>query len=128
MLGFKKPDLGRWEKLGRDVTGHAGRVGESQEGIHVEADDPASRREPQLVLAVEDDPPDRVLFGQYRLVLPVRTPLTGQSDAAAGTRRAVVCAGSAVARPSALPEVPSAEGPDAFFAALSSTCRSVNSW
>ena len=50
------------------------------------------------------------------------------SGLASGAGQAVVAAGSAVFGPSARLEVPAAEGPDPFFAAFSSTWRSVNSW
>jgi hypothetical protein len=41
--------------------------------------------------------------------------------------QAVVVAGAAAVGPSARLEMPAAESPEAFFAALSSTCRTVNS-
>jgi hypothetical protein len=50
------------------------------------------------------------------------------SGLASGAAQAVVPAGPAVFGPSALLEVPAAESPDPFFAAVSSTWRSVNSW
>jgi hypothetical protein len=46
---------------------------------------------------------------------------------ASGAGQAVVAARPAVFGPSARLEVPAAEGPHPFFAAFSSTCRSVNS-
>jgi hypothetical protein len=45
-----------------------------------------------------------------------------------GAGQVVVAAGPAVVGPSAGLEVPAAESPQPFFAALRSTCRSVNSW
>jgi hypothetical protein len=47
---------------------------------------------------------------------------------ASGAGEAVVAAGPAAVEPSAPLEMPAAEGPHPFFAAFSSTWRSVNSW
>jgi hypothetical protein len=61
-------------------------------------------------------------------VLAVRAERSVGSGLSAGAGQAVVAAGPAVFGPSARLEVPAAEGPQAFFAAFSSTWRIVNSW
>ena len=50
------------------------------------------------------------------------------SGLASGAGQVVFLAGFAVLGPSARLEVPAAESPQPFFAAFSSTWRSVNSW
>jgi hypothetical protein len=61
-------------------------------------------------------------------VLAVGAEPSVGSGLASGARQVVVAAGAAVLGPSAGVEVPAAESPDPFFAAFSSTWRSVNSW
>jgi hypothetical protein len=61
-------------------------------------------------------------------VLAIGTEAPVCSTVASGTGEAVDSAGVAVFGPSARLEVPAAEGPQPFFAAFSSTWRSVNSW
>jgi hypothetical protein len=61
-------------------------------------------------------------------VLAVRSEPSVGTGLASGAGQVVVSAGSAVIGPSAALEVPAAEGPKPFFAALSNTWRGVNSW
>jgi hypothetical protein len=61
-------------------------------------------------------------------VLAVGAEPTVGAGPASGAGEILVSAGSAVFGPSARLETPAAEGPQPFFAALSSTWRSVNSW
>jgi hypothetical protein len=88
----------------------------------------AARRKPQLALAGEEYVPRLMLLPADQDVLAVGTEPSGGSRFASGAGQAVVAAGSAVVGPSARLEVPAAEGPQPFFAAFSSTWRSVNSW
>ena len=88
----------------------------------------AARREPQLALAGEEHVPGFVLLPANQGVLAVGAEPPVGSWLASGTGQGVVAAGSAILGPSAGLEVPAAEGPQPFFAALSSTWRSVNSW
>jgi hypothetical protein len=69
-----------------------------------------------------------VLLAADQGVLAVGAEAAVSSGLASGAGEVVVAAGSAVLGPSARLEVPAAEGPDPFFAAFSSTWRSVNSW
>ncbi len=71
--------------------------------------------------------PDLVLLDALRCVLAVGAALAVQAEASSGAGGSLLPAAMAIFGPSARPEVPAAEGPDAFFAALMSTCRSVNS-
>jgi hypothetical protein len=96
--------------------------------VHVDADHVATRREPQLALAGEQHVPGFMLLPAGQGVLAVGAEAQVGSKLASGAGQVVVAAGSAVLRPSAWLEVPAAEGPDPFFAAFSSTWRSVNSW
>ena len=83
---------------------------------------------PQLALACQQDFPGFMLLATDQGVLAVGAALSIGSGFAPGAGEAVVAAGSAVFGPSGGLEMPAAEGPDPFFAAFSSTWRSVNSW
>jgi hypothetical protein len=96
--------------------------------VHINADDVAARREPQLPLAGEEDVPGLMFLAADQGVLAVWAEPSVGSGLASGAGQAVGAAGSAVLGPSAGLEVPAAEGLDPFFAAFSSTWRSVNSW
>ena len=61
-------------------------------------------------------------------VLPVGAELSVGSRFASGAGEPFLFARPAVVGPSTGLEVPAAEGPHPFFAAFSSTWRSVNSW
>ena len=87
----------------------------------------ASPSEAQLALAGEQDIPGFVLLPADQSVLKVGAEPSVGSGLTSGAGQVVVAEGSAVFGPSRL-EVPAAEGPDPFFAALRSTWRSVNSW
>jgi hypothetical protein len=87
-----------------------------------------ARRQPQLALAGEQHLPGFMLMPADQGVLAVRAEAPVCSGLASGAGEAVITAGVAVFGPSALLEVPAAESPDPFFAAVSSTWRSVNSW
>jgi hypothetical protein len=99
-----------------------------QRCVHVDAHHVAAWREPQLALAGEQHVPGLVLLPADQGMLAVGAEPSVGSWLASGAGQAFVGAGSAVLGPSTRLEVPAAEGPDAFFAAFSSTWRSVNSW
>jgi hypothetical protein len=61
-------------------------------------------------------------------VLAVGAEPSVGSGLASGAGDGVVAAGAAVLGPSARLKMPPTEGPQRFFAAFSSTWRSVNSW
>jgi hypothetical protein len=88
----------------------------------------STRRKPQLSLAGEQHIPGFMLLLADQSVLAVRAEAPVGSGLASGAGQVVVAAGSAVFGPSARLEVPATEGPQPFFAAFSSTCRSMNSW
>ena len=97
--------------------------GDFESHTQVDAEHMAGCGQPQLPEAGLQDVPGLVLF------------VRGQGVLASGALLAAVRftvprlgAGLAVSRPSARLEVPAAESPDAFFAAVSSTCLRVNSW
>jgi hypothetical protein len=69
-----------------------------------------------------------MLLMTYQGVLAVWAEPPVSSGLASGAGEVVRSAGLAVFGPSTRLEVPAAEGPDPFFAAFSSTWRSVNSW
>ena len=91
-----------------------------QRCVHVLADGMAARRQPDLPLARKEHVPGFVLLMLIRL-LAVGAALSIGSGFAAGAGEAVVAAGAAVFGPSVRLEVPAAEGPQPFFAALRST-------
>ena len=92
------------------------------------SDHVAVRCEPQLALAGEEHVPRLVLLPADQGVLAVGAEPSVGSWFTSGAGQVVVSAGPAVFGPSARLEVPAAEGPQPFFAAFSSTWRSVNSW
>jgi hypothetical protein len=89
--------------------------------MHIDPDHMTARRQPQLALAGEQHVPGLMLLLADQGVLAVRAKPPVGSWLASGAGQAVVSAGSAVLGPSAWLEVPAAEGPQPFFAALSST-------
>ena len=101
---------------------------EGERSDHVDPDQVAARGKPQLALAGEQHVPGLVLLPSDQGVLAVGAELSVGSGLASGAGEAFFAAGSAVFGPSARLEVPAAESPDPFFAAFSSTWRSVNSW
>ena len=96
--------------------------------MHVDPDYVSTRGEPHLPLAGEQHVPGLMLLPADQGVLAVGAEPPVGSWFALGAGEAVVAAGSAVFGPSARLEMPAAESPHPFFAALSSTWRSVNSW
>jgi hypothetical protein len=88
----------------------------------------AARREPQLALAGEHHVPGFMLLPADQGVLAIGAELSVGSGLAPGAGEAVVVAGSAIFGPSMRLEMLAAEGPHPFYAAFSSTWRSVNSW
>ena len=110
----------------REVTAAGG--AKPERGAHVDTDHVPARREPQLALAGEQHVPRLMLLPADQGVLAVGAEPSVGAAFATGAGQVVVAAGSAVFGPSARLEVPAAEGPDPFFAAFSSTWRSVNSW
>ena len=129
-VGAQLPDearLGRGQKLRERSEVRATGGTDPQHRVHVDADHVPARREPQLALARQQHVPGLALLVADQGVLAVGAEPSFGAGVAAGAGQAVVAAGSAVFGPSAWLEVPAAEGPKAFFAAFSSTCRSVNS-
>ena len=100
---------------------------EPESCVHFDPDHVTARREPDLPPAGEQHLPGFMLLAADQGVLAVGAALSIGSGFPLGAGEAVVAAGSAVFGPSARLEVPAAEGPDPFFAAFSSTWRSVNS-
>jgi hypothetical protein len=86
-----------------------------------------ARREAQLALAGKQHVPSLVLLLADQGVLAVGAEPPVGAGLPSGAGDAVVAAGPTVFGPSTRLEMPAAEGPDPFFAALSNTCRSVNS-
>ena len=126
--GLEHPGLGGGQKLAQDLRVMSAGAGELEGKPEINAEDLTRRADADVVLHRLDDLPGLVLFVGLRRVLAVGAALSRQADAAFGAGRALLFAAPAVPRPSARLEVPAAEGPDAFFAALSSTWRRVNSW
>jgi hypothetical protein len=122
-----KASLRRRQHLREDRELAAAGGAKPERGVHVDADHVPSRRKPQLDLAGEQNIPGLVLLLADQGVLAVGAEPPVGSGLASGAGQAVVAAGSAVLGPSARLKVPAAEGPDPFFAAFSSTWRSVNS-
>ena len=96
--------------------------------MHVDPNYVTARREPQLALAGEQHVPGLVLLAADQGVLAVRAKPPVGSGLTSGAGQDVVATGSAVLGPSGGLKMPAAEGPEPFFAAFSSTWRSVNSW
>ena len=92
----------------------------------VEPDDLTRRPDAQLTAMLADQQKDRLLFFRPGRVLPVGTAFSSAYAFVLGAGASFVAAPFAVVGPSA--EVPAAESPNPFFAAVSSTCRRVNSW
>jgi hypothetical protein len=86
-----------------------------------------ARGEPQLALAGKQHVPGLVLLAADQGVFAIGAEPSVGSTLDSGAEQAVVAAGSAIFGPSTRLEMPAAEGPDPFFAAFSSTCRSINS-
>jgi hypothetical protein len=125
---FDKARLGGWEQLREHAEIVAAGGANPQHCVHLDADHVAVRRKPQLTLAGKQHLPSFMLLPADQGVLAVGAGPPVGSRFASGAGQVVVAAGSAVLGPSAGLKVPEAEGPNPFFAALSSTWRSVNSW
>ena len=105
----------------------AARPGDAERRRHVDPHDPARCRDAELPERCRQDIPGLVFLQRDRRVFAVGTGLAVQAEAAFGAGRVFRYAGFAVSGPAAWLEVPSAEGPNAFFADVSSTCLRVNS-
>jgi hypothetical protein len=125
--GFDQASFGRRQQLREDLKIPAAGGADLQPCVHVDADHLAAWREPQLALAGEQHVPRFVLLSADQGVLAVGAEQAFRSGLASGAGQAFVVTGPAVLGPSARLEVPAAESPDPFFAAFSSTWRSVNS-
>jgi hypothetical protein len=101
---------------------------EPERRVHVDADHVSTWRQPQLPLAGQQDLPRLMFLAADQSVPAVGAEPSVGSGLASGAGQSVIATGVAVFAPSALLEVPAAVGPDPFFAAFSSTWRSVNSW
>jgi hypothetical protein len=120
--------LGRGQQFREHTEVRAAGSADLQRCVHVDAGHVAARCEPQLALAGEQHMPGFMLLSADQGVLSIGAELPVGSGLASGAGQAVVSAGLAVFGPSARLEMPAAEGPYPFFAAFSSTWRSVNSW
>jgi hypothetical protein len=96
--------------------------------MHVDPNYVTARGEAQLPLACEQHVPGLMLLLADQSMVTVGAALSVGSGLASGAGQAAVATGPAVFGPSAGLEVPAAESPDPFFAALRSTWRSVSSW
>jgi hypothetical protein len=123
-----QPRFGRRQQLREDREIAAAGGAKPERGVHVDADHVATRRQPRLALAGYQHLPGFVLLPADQSVLAVGAEPSVGSGLASRAGQAAVPTGFAVLGPSALLELPAAEGPDPFFAAFSSTWRSVNSW
>jgi hypothetical protein len=119
--------LGRRQQLREDLEAAAPSGSEAERRVNIDADDMPAWGEPQLALAGEEHIPSLMLLAADQGVLAVGAEPSVGSGLASGAGQSVIATGVAVFGPSALLEVPAAESPDAFFAAFSSTWRSVNS-
>ena len=122
-----QPRLGRLQQFGDDGLIEAARPGDAERRGHVDAEHPAGRHDAELSEGGGEHLPGLVFLQRDRRVFAIRAGLAVQPEAASGAGRALFLTGFAVSGPAAGMEVPSAEGPDAFFADVSSTCLSVNS-
>jgi hypothetical protein len=89
--------------------------GELERTVHIYADHVPSRRKPQLSLARQQDLPGLVLLPADQGVLAVGAEPSVGSGLASGAGQSVIATGVAVFGPSALLEMPAAEGPDPFL-------------
>jgi hypothetical protein len=103
-------------------------TGEREGSMQVDTDHFSALRKPQLALAGEQHVPGLVLLSADQGVLAVGAESAVAPGLSSGAGQVVFLADPAVFGPSARLEVPAAESPDPFFAAFSSTWRSVNSW
>ncbi len=125
--GLDQSHLRCGEQLREDFKIAAAGGSDPERCAQVDPDHVPARREPQLALTGEQHVPVFVLLAADQRVLAVGAALSVGSGVAPGAGQAIVAAGPAVFGPSTGLEVPAAEGPYPFFAAFSSTCRSVNS-
>ena len=116
-----KARLGRWQQLGEHGQVMATGGHEPERRVHIDTDHMPARGEPQLALACEQHLPGFMLLAADQGVLAVGAEPAVASSLALGAGEAVIAAGSAVLGPSARLEMPAAEGPQPFFAALNST-------
>jgi hypothetical protein len=119
--------LGGWQQFRE--CGQVSTTGgtDCQHCVHVDADHTTTWRAPELALAHQQHLPGLVLLLADQGVLPVGAEPSVGSGLAPGAGEVVVVAGPAVFGRSTRLEVPAAEGPHPFFAAFSTTWRSVNS-
>ena len=132
---FEHAGLGGGEQLAQGIEVVATGSGQFEGDAEIEAKHVAGGADAEMILDTAHDLPNLMLFERLCRVLPVGaeqeawsggaatgiTKTSVQADTASGAGDALLSAALAVLRPSARPEVPAAEGPDAFFAALSST-------
>jgi hypothetical protein len=110
-----QPRLGRRQQLREHNEVRSAGGADPQRCVHVDADDMAARRKPQLALAGEKHVPGLMLLSADQGVLVVGATVSVGSKVASGTGEAVVAAGLAVFGPSAGLKIPAAEGPDPFL-------------
>ena len=120
--GFDQTRLRRLKQLRNDGEVMTSGFGDVECHAQINAEHMAGCGQPQLPEAGLQDVPGLVLFVRDQGVLA-----SGALLAAVRFTVPRLGAGFAVSRPSARLEVPEAESPDAFFAAVSSTCLRVNS-
>lgn len=123
---FEHAQLGGGQKFGEHVRVEPARPRDVEQGRLVEADDLPGRADAQLAAVFADQQKERVLLFRAGRMLPVGAAIGRFYSFAAGAGAFVLAAPFAVVGPSAV--APAAESPDPFFAAVSSTCRRVNSW
>ena len=123
---LEQAGLGRRQQLRQDRKVAAAGGANLERCVHIEPGHMSARRQPQLTLGGEQDITGLVLLYGDQRVLAVRAEPSLGSGLATGAAQAVVVAGPAVVGPSAGLEVPAAEGPQPFCAALRSTWRSVS--
>ena len=129
-LGAQRLDqasLCRRHQLGNRGEVAATSRGQPERRTDIDPDHMPAWRQPQLALAGEQHVPRLVLLPADQGVLVVGAAVSVDPWLASGAGQVVVAAGSAVFGPSARLKMPAAEGPHPYFAAFSSTWRSVNS-
>ena len=126
--GFDQTRLRRLKQLRNDGEVMTSGFGDVECHAQINAEHMAGCGQPQLPEAGLQDVPGLVLFVRNQGVLASGTLLAAVRFTVPWSGAVPrLGAGFAVSRPSARLEVPAAESPDAFFAAVSSTCLRVNS-
>ena len=118
--------LGGLQQLGDRALIEAPRPCDTERRGRIDTQHVTRGRDPDLPEGRIDHLPGLVFLDCDQPVRAIGTGLAVQADPATGAVLAFRFAPFAVAGPTV--EVPSTEGPDAFFAAVSSTWRKVNSW